>query len=754
MRRVLSAILAFTMVLSLSFAGGSGGGLAFADEGADTESIAVDDDSSADDATPADDDLITEPMSDDDSLGMEIDNDAQAIAPLAATTDTDTGSGDSEPELFLVGYRLWDANWDYVQGKEITGTLNPTVMIDPNNSSFSGAGNFVWYAALTFDRPVAITSAEDVLAQLNLNGVLVSANKITTVYIDPLDPCTVIIRAQDKPTTTSAQAFSRTTISPKAASRFVDAIYAADDPGAHAYMTFDINSISSTGLKFEKVAETIGTESTPASVTYKLSSISLIRCANQMKFMVNGVQVGSNFAVHSHSPWTIGPENYITTLTGTGNQTTFDNLGYAIAATTTESGEPAFTITAKTAVAGEVLGWQMDQFPTCSIDDRRIEIVDALKTSVATNEEKAAAVELLRQPVISAEDIDATLLVLTYTGGGGVQVPPPSITYQTHVQNVGWQAVVSEGQMSGTSGQSLRLEGLKINMANTSGYAGGISYSTHIQNIGWQQAVSLATTGASDTEVKGELSGTTGQSLRLEAVRISLTGELASHYDIYYRVHAQDVGWMGWAKNGGDAGTAGHSLRLEALQIVIVPKGGTAPSVTLNGINTVSGTPVMIDPTATYSYLGYSAVVHIQNTGDKSYDTATGSTILGTTGQSLRLEAIKLSLRDAPVAGSVSYEVHVQNIGWQGVKPSGEVAGTSGQSLRLEAIRIELTGEMANQYDIYYRTHIQNIGWTGWAKNGQSCGSAGYAYRMEAMQIVIVPQGTAPGLNAGYFYQR
>ncbi|MBQ7628078.1 MAG: serine protease, partial [Clostridiales bacterium] len=47
--------------------------------------------------------------------------------------------------------------------------------------------------------------------------------------------------------------------------------------------------------------------------------------------------------------------------------------------------------------------------------------------------------------------------------------------------------------------------------------------------------------------------------------------------DIYYRVHAQDIGWMGWAKNGEYAGTAGRSARLEGIQIVLVPKGSPAP---------------------------------------------------------------------------------------------------------------------------------------------------------------------------------
>jgi uncharacterized protein YjdB len=302
---------------------------------------------------------------------------------------------------------------------------------------------------------------------------------------------------------------------------------------------------------------------------------------------------------------------------------------------------------------------------------------------------------------------------------------------------------VAEGEVSGTSGQSLRLEGLKVNLTNTTGISGGIKYSTHIQNIGWQAPVA-----------EGEVSGTSGQSLRLEAMTMELTGNLARSYDIYYRVHAQYVGWMGWAKNGETAGTAGHSLRLEALQIVLVVKGGAAPAASYKGVATAAGTPRMIDPSVVSSGLYYKATVHIQNIGNKVYNSASGSTILGTSGQSLRLEAMMLSLSDAPYSGGITYETHIQNIGWQGAKSNGQLSGTSGQSLRLEAVKISLTGEMANRYDVYYRTHIQSIGWTGWAKNGQSCGSAGYSYRMEAMQIVIVPRGgVAPGINTGYFYQ-
>ena len=102
-------------------------------------------------------------------------------------------------------------------------------------------------------------------------------------------------------------------------------------------------------------------------------------------------------------------------------------------------------------------------------------------------------------------------------------------------------------------------------------YSGGITYRTHVQTRGWL-----------GWEANGAMSGTSGQSKRLEAIEINLTGTMAQKYDIYYRVHAQGIGWMGWAKNGESAGTTGYALRLEGIEIRLVPKGSKAPGSTTN----------------------------------------------------------------------------------------------------------------------------------------------------------------------------
>ena len=78
----------------------------------------------------------------------------------------------------------------------------------------------------------------------------------------------------------------------------------------------------------------------------------------------------------------------------------------------------------------------------------------------------------------------------------------------------------------------------------------------------------------------GKLAGTKGKSLRMEAVKIRLTGEAAKGYDIYYQVHVQNIGWLDWAKNGEPAGSEGYGYQMEAIRIKLVEKGGEAPGKT------------------------------------------------------------------------------------------------------------------------------------------------------------------------------
>lgn len=52
-------------------------------------------------------------------------------------------------------------------------------------------------------------------------------------------------------------------------------------------------------------------------------------------------------------------------------------------------------------------------------------------------------------------------------------------------------------------------------------------------------------------------------------------------------------------------------------------------------------------------------------------------------------------------------------------------------------MKIQLTGQLAERYDIYYRVHVQNFGWLDWAKNGSNAGTSNYNYHIEAIQVAI-----------------
>ena len=149
-----------------------------------------------------------------------------------------------------------------------------------------------------------------------------------------------------------------------------------------------------------------------------------------------------------------------------------------------------------------------------------------------------------------------------------------------------------------------------------------VYYNAHVQSVGWQDYVP-----------EGEAAGTEGRSKRIEAMKIRLTGKLAEEYDIYYRTHIQSYGWLDWAKNDAPTGSAGYGKRMEAFEIRLVKKG-SAEAPVLSGTSFVSPTE---NGTITYSS-------HVQSYG--WLDSVADGSKSGTEGQSKRMEALKLYLKD------------------------------------------------------------------------------------------------------------
>lgn len=57
----------------------------------------------------------------------------------------------------------------------------------------------------------------------------------------------------------------------------------------------------------------------------------------------------------------------------------------------------------------------------------------------------------------------------------------PGVSYKSHISGIGWESTfTSNGSISGTTGQSRRLEALRVSLPNSEDL--GIEYRSHVQN--------------------------------------------------------------------------------------------------------------------------------------------------------------------------------------------------------------------------------------------------------------------------------
>ncbi len=264
-------------------------------------------------------------------------------------------------------------------------------------------------------------------------------------------------------------------------------------------------------------------------------------------------------------------------------------------------------------------------------------------------------------------------------------------------------------EISGTVGESLALTDLDAAVLGSSALY--VEFEAYKKGDGW-------------------IRGKSGEGLSIknanliEAVKFELHGDLKDKYDIYYRVHSRKLGWMGWAKNGFAAGTLNLGLHIEAIELKILPKVYNESIVTEGYF--------MTDGEA----FPYTYRAHIQKLGwQESVDS---NEVIGTVGRNLRMEALELILGEQMPSGKIELGVFVKGLGW--MESENNLAGTTGEGRRIEEISMNLTGYIAEVYDIYYRAHVQRLGWLDWAKNGEKAGSAFYNYQMEALEVKLVPK--------------
>jgi uncharacterized protein YjdB len=121
-------------------------------------------------------------------------------------------------------------------------------------------------------------------------------------------------------------------------------------------------------------------------------------------------------------------------------------------------------------------------------------------------------------------------------------------------------------------------------------------------------------------------------------------------------------------------------------------------------------------------YIGYKGHVEQDGWQDWKFDGETA----GTTHQGKRLEAIQIDSKTDTYA-----KAHLEDIGWvdYGKIDINTVIGTTGESRRLECLCLK--------GDFQYRVHIQDSGWSCWTKADGVCtlGSVGESLRIEAIEM-------------------
>ena len=136
--------------------------------------------------------------------------------------------------------------------------------------------------------------------------------------------------------------------------------------------------------------------------------------------------------------------------------------------------------------------------------------------------------------------------------------------------------------------------------------------------------------------------------------------------------------------------------------------------------------PVAVAPVAPEG-VTFSGQAHIQNKGWVEM----ANNVLGTVGESLRLEAFSLVVKNKGVVQPMDGVIHVQDIGDVGYQSGANLFGTVGQEKRLEAVKINVGN------GVQYRAHIENQGWSVWVRSGEWVGTTGKSLRIEALEFRV-----------------
>ncbi|MBR0384087.1 MAG: leucine-rich repeat protein, partial [Eubacteriaceae bacterium] len=225
-------------------------------------------------------------------------------------------------------------------------------------------------------------------------------------------------------------------------------------------------------------------------------------------------------------------------------------------------------------------------------------------TSIANQENKQESIEKVNLKTNSADTNDNKEPKFEEVNLKS-QATTPTISYR------GWRFMqaaetASDGALMGTTGNGLRLEKYAVGITNSS-YSGSVTYQAYYchgtgdattgtwSKYGWVSRSSSVGTSATSAQETDCLSGTSYVRQSITGIKVSLSGEIANYYDVYYNAHLAYTGDTSWVKNGTLCGSEGAMLsaaeqnsekaitdpkrneiyrRIEGIRIKLVPKPG------------------------------------------------------------------------------------------------------------------------------------------------------------------------------------
>lgn len=145
----------------------------------------------------------------------------------------------------------------------------------------------------------------------------------------------------------------------------------------------------------------------------------------------------------------------------------------------------------------------------------------------------------------------------------GTPINDVGFKYRSQVQHFGWLDAVRDGQMSGTTGNGFRLEALKI----TPPEGMVLDVKAHISGTGWKtyKGIKKGESSGTGSSANDPIIGTVGQAKGLEAIEVDVV-ENPGNYKLDYRVHVGGHGWGPWVDAGYCAGTTGIGKSIECVQ--------------------------------------------------------------------------------------------------------------------------------------------------------------------------------------------